>query len=365
MKILIVITRGDSIGGAQTHVLTLAKILQKHHHQVLVCYGGEIEGPFNDLLKIAGINFVTVPSLKREISPIADLKSVFNLRRIYNEFTPDIVSLHSSKAGIIGRLSGIFSKIPIVFTAHGWAFTDGVGRTKAAFYKFIEKSLSGLAAKIIVVSHYDKKIALENNIANDAKIEVVHNGIAVSVNERKPIEGKKITNITMIARFDEQKDHETLIRACVDIDNIKIHFLGDGPGIDDAIALTNKLEVSDKFEFYGYTNRVEEVLETSDIFALISNWEGFPMSTLEAMNYGLPVVISDVGGAKEAVVDGETGYVIKRKDVQGLKTKLLCLINTPGLCESMGVRGKKLLVNRFSSEIMYDNTMRVFYKALK
>jgi len=105
MKILIVITRGDSIGGAQTHVLTLAKMLQKHDHEVLVCYGGEIDGPFNDLLKSSGISCVTIPSLIREISPIADFKSVFRLRRVYKDFRPDVVSLHSSKAGIIGRVA--------------------------------------------------------------------------------------------------------------------------------------------------------------------------------------------------------------------------------------------------------------------
>ena len=88
------------------------------------------------------------------------------------------------------------------------------------------------------------------------------------------------------------------------------------------------------------------------------------MSTLEAMNYSLPVVISDVGGAKEAIVDGETGYAIKRNDIEGLKIKLLKLINTPSLAHSMGLKGRKLLLNKFSSDVMYYNTIRVFESAL-
>jgi glycosyltransferase involved in cell wall biosynthesis len=364
VKILVVITRGDSIGGAQTHVLTLAKMLNKNGHDVLICYGGKLEGPFNKLLTAAGINCVTVPNLKREISLIADIRSVFKLRRIYKQFRPDVVSLHSSKAGIVGRMSSLFSGIPVVFTVHGWAFTEGVGGARSVFYRLIEKSLAKLASKIIVVSHYDKAIALQNRVAGAGKLEVVHNGIDVSAAGHVLSAGKDLTNIVMVARFDEQKDHESLIYACEGIENIKVHLAGDGPGLDDMIALTEKLKIRDRFVFYGYTDKVEEILSHADVFALISNWEGFPISTLEAMNHGLPVIISDVGGAKEAVVDGETGYVIKRKDILDLKAKLLSLINNPVLRQSMGLEGRKILIRNFSSEVMYINTIRVFERAI-
>ncbi|WP_295794834.1 glycosyltransferase family 4 protein [Mucilaginibacter sp.] len=364
MKILIVITRGDSIGGAQTHVITLSKLLQRHGHDVLICYGGELAGPLNQLIVAAGLNSVTVPSLCREISLINDIKAIFQLRKVANRFKPDVISLHSSKTGIVGRLSNLFSGRPVVFTVHGWAFTEGVNRTGAVLYKLIEKALAGLAAKIIVVSDYDKKIALKNNVSNSRTIERVYNGVDVGTYGKDFSGAKGTVDIVMVARFDDQKDHETLILACNDIDNIKVHLLGDGPKFEKTVGLVNDLKIGDKFIFYGYSNSVEEVLKKADIFVLISNWEGFPISTLEALKYSLPVIVSDVGGAGEAIIDGETGYSVKRKDVADLKSKLVKLINDPVLRQTMGLAGNRLLLQQFSSEAMYKNTLEVFESAI-
>jgi glycosyltransferase involved in cell wall biosynthesis len=252
-----------------------------------------------------------------------------------------------------------------VFTVHGWAFTDGINWINSTLYKVLEKTLAILATKIIVVSYYDKGMALKNGVANEEKIEVVHNGIEVSSHKNNALAFKDVVDIVMIARFDLQKDHETLIRACVGINRIKVHFLGDGPNLEKMIKLADELAIRDKFKFYGYSNKVEEVLQRADVFVLISNWEGFPISTLEAINQNLPVIISDVGGAREAIIEGETGYSIKRKDITDLNAKLVKLIDNASLRRSMGDAGKKMLAREFSSEVMYKNTLNVFQKAIK
>jgi glycosyltransferase involved in cell wall biosynthesis len=247
---------------------------------------------------------------------------------------------------------------------HGWAFTEGVNRSGAILYKSIEKALACLAAKIIVVSDYDKQIALKNNVSNSRTIERVYNGVDVGTYEKDFSEAKEIVDIVMVARFDDQKDHETLILACNDVENIKVHLLGDGPKFEKTVRLVSDLKIDDKFIFYGYSNSVEEVLKKADIFVLISNWEGFPISTLEALKYSLPVIVSDVGGAGEAIIEGETGYSVKRKDVADLKLKLVKLINDPVLRQTMGLAGNRLLLKQFSSEAMYKNTLEVFESAI-
>jgi len=367
LRILILITRGDSIGGAQTHVLALSKMLRNDGHDVLVCYGGKIEGPFDDLLNNNKITHVTIPDLKREISLIHDLRSIFQLRRLMRSYNPDIISLHSSKAGIIGRFSALFTKIPVIFTVHGWAFTDGVGHYKSMLYKFIERSLSPLATKIIVVSNYDQDIAMSNGIANKDKVLVIHNGIMTSLYSKNAYQSKEgtVVQACMIARFDQQKDHETLIRACTKIKNIKVHLLGDGPNLPNMISLAKELGIQEKFLFHGYSSKVNEILDESDIFLLISNWEGFPISTLEAMNFCLPVIVSDVGGAKEAVLEGKTGYLIKRKDSLELSQKLDILVKDAALRKSMGDEGKKLLIDKFSAESMYKKTLQIYLDVIK
>jgi glycosyltransferase involved in cell wall biosynthesis len=365
MRILTIITRGDSIGGAQTHVLSISKLLQKDGHEVMVLVGGE-EGPFTELLKAEGISHCFSKYLKRAISPLKDLLAVYELGRLIKSYKPDIITLHSSKASIIGRLCKVYTDIPVVITVHGWAFTTGVNKTEALVYRFIEKLLGNVANKIIVVSEYDRALALRNSIVPESKLITIHNGIPVNKAEPslKTIE-KSTIDLVMIARFDSQKDHYTLLRACKDISGITLHLLGDGPGYESVRLFANDLGISDKVKFWGYTKDVNQALEIADIFLLISNWEGFPISTLEAMNYGLPVVVSDVGGAAEAIVVNETGFLIPRGSVAVLREKLLTLLADKDLRVRMGKNSRERLKENFSDEIMYRKTYGVYEEILK
>jgi glycosyltransferase involved in cell wall biosynthesis len=366
MKILIIITRGDSIGGAQTHVVDLGKAFTSNGHDVLVCYGGKSDGPFRDLLTKEGLKFTNLPFLKREISLMADIKTIFALKSIIKDYRPDIVSLHSSKAGILGRISGFITKTPVVVTVHGWAFTDGVSKKKALIYKFLEKALSGLVNKFVLVSNYDKEIAIRNRITRLNKLVVIHNGITLKDIDRSgPDSGNSSVNLTMVARFDEQKDHITLIKSLQGIKNFKLHLLGDGPNLPSIKRFAENLGFAEQIKFYGYCNDVPKVLKNSDIFLLISNWEGFPISTLEAMNFELPVIVSDVGGAAEAIIDAKTGFVIKRGDEKSLREKISLLIENKKLRIDMGRKGKIFLSENFSVDVMYSKVLLLYREILK
>src|SRR5690606_14938190 len=112
-KILIIITRGDSIGGAQTHVLSIVKRLIDDGNEVLVAFGG-INGPFSELLKENKISYSRLKYLVRPISPLKDFLAVFEIKKLIKSFDPEIISLHSTKAGILGRLTKPFFKKPFV-----------------------------------------------------------------------------------------------------------------------------------------------------------------------------------------------------------------------------------------------------------
>jgi len=364
MKVLFLITRGDTIGGAQTHVLSLVNLLKCNGHEVLVCYGGEKSGPFGKRLDINNINHIEMKSLKREISPFKDFISILRFRKLVNKYKPDIVTLHSSKAGVIGRVSLIFTKFPVLYTVHGWAFTEGINYKKVIFYRSLEKLLALITNKIIVVSNYDKSISIKHRIISPDKIEVVHNGIPI-LKELQPKDTKIYINLVMIARFDEQKDHESLIRACSTIEKILVHFLGDGPNLCPMKDLVKELKIADKFIFYGYHNNVEQILAKADVFCLISNWEGFPISTLEAMNYSLPVIISNVGGSNEAIDNNKTGFLVMRgNDVSQIKDCIETLINSEKLRKEMGKAGKEKLKKNFSDHVMYNKTMEIYSNLL-
>ncbi len=272
--------------------------------------------------------------------------------------------MHSSKVGIIGRLSNLGLPYPVVFTVHGWAFTEGVNKLASVCYKLLERVLSKFAEKIIVVSDYDYQLAIKGKVVNKERLVVIHNGIQV-IQTEGVLKDDSTINIVMTARFDQQKDHETLIKACEDISGIKVHLLGDGPNAQAMVTLTEYLKIADKFVFYGYSNNIPYHLQRSDIFVLISNWEGFPISTLEAMNFSLPIIVSDVGGAKEAVVNGYNGYTVAKGDAENLNSKLKILIQDSDLRREMGNNSKKLLSEHFSSEVMYRKTIEIFSSVKK
>jgi glycosyltransferase involved in cell wall biosynthesis len=364
LKVLTIITRGDAIGGAQTHVLTLSKLLIQGGHDVLVSFGGKDRGIFGEWLEEESIPFSLVPHLKRKISPFDDLRAMMELVQLVRTFKPDIITLHSSKAGILGRMLKLFFNIPILLTVHGWSFSPGIPTVSSKFYAFLEKLASPLLDRIIVVSNFDYQLALNKSICSADKLAIIHNGIANTVEYVDRVEND-VVNLVMIARFDHQKDHISLIKACKEIQGIRLYLLGDGPQLDE---IKNRVSVdgmNDKVEFWGQTKEVTKALQMADIFLLISNWEGFPISTLEAMNRGLPVIVSDVGGACEAVKDGINGYCIPRGQVDLLKQKISFLRDNRTIRLEMGKQSKKIFTECFSSAIMYEKTLREYLQLTK
>jgi glycosyltransferase involved in cell wall biosynthesis len=166
----------------------------------------------------------------------------------------------------------------------------------------------------------------------------------------------------MVARFEEQKDHATLFRALAGLGDLawQLELVGDGPLFSEAVALAKQLGIASRTQFLGFRRDVTRRLADAQVFLLITNWEGFPRSILEAMRAGLPVVASDVGGNAESVRDGETGFIVPRGDVASLRTALARLIADPELRMRFGALGRRRFEERFTFERMCEKTFAVY-----
>ena len=357
MNILFVITRADAIGGAQVHVKDLAIALQRDGHKVLVLTGER--GIYNQDLEQAGIESVACEHLQKQISPFADGKSLRYILHIMDLFKPDLIAAHSSKTGILGRLASKITKIPCIFTAHGWSLTTGIPEPNRTIYRVLEKLTAPLADKIICVSEYDRQIGLKAKMSED-KLLTIHNGMKDIAPELKanPVRAEPI-KVAMVARFDRQKDHKTLVEAFLDL-NAELILIGDGPSLSPIRQRVEQLGMSDRVSFLGFRQDIAEILATVQIYTLISNWEGLPCTIIEAMRAGLPVVASDVGGVKEIVLDGQTGYVVPRGDVATLRQKLGYLIDNEQARISMGIMGRQKYESQLTFEHMYDKTLSTY-----
>lgn len=353
------------MGGASVHLLDLASGVQEAGHEVLLVVGGH--GIFIERAKERGLTCVSANHLVRPLNIISDSRCYLELKCIVSAWKPDLIHAHSSKAGIIGRLVAKNLSIPCVFTAHGWAFTEGVSTTRRLLYRWIERAVANLAGKIITVSDYDRSLALRSGVGSADLIVTVHNGMP-SVEEDPSVKApSEITRLIMVARFDAPKDHAFLIRALASLscNDWTMEFVGDGPTMPQVKQLVAELNLKDKISFPGACSDVSERLSRSDVFCLISNWEGLPLTVLEAMRSGLPVIASRVGGVPEAVEQQETGILVDKHDHDGLVSALSTLIGSRDLRSKMGIVGKSRFLSDFTFELMLQRTINVYSDVAK
>ncbi|SCW62879.1 MULTISPECIES: glycosyltransferase family 4 protein [unclassified Pseudomonas] len=365
MKIVYVITRSDTMGGASVHVLDLASGAQKAGHEVIILVGGK--GVLVARANKKNIPVISLKFLIRNINLFKDVFAFFELRKYIKDIEPDLIHLHSSKVGILGRLVAKSLGIPVIFTAHGWAFTEGVSAGRRKFYKAVERVMAFLASRIITVSNYDRKIALSSGVGDEGLICTVHNGMPALELDSTIFQDTASPKMIMVARFDEQKDQVGLVRALALLQDISwtLEFVGDGPSICNIKQLVKQFGLEGRVLFSGACDDIPERLNNSQIFLLITNWEGFPLTILEAMRAGLPVIASDVGGVSEAVQDGCTGILVSRNDINNLAEAIRSMLGSSEMRRAMGAAGKERFEKAFLFDGMLDKTLSIYRDVLK
>jgi glycosyltransferase involved in cell wall biosynthesis len=368
MHVLYIVTRGDAIGGASMHVLQLARSVAQSGHQVTLLFGG-VEGKIVGMCKEAGLETMVLPQLLRSLHPWHDLMVLFQLRALIKKINPDIVHLHSAKAALLGRIASYLCAIPAVVTIHGWPFVHPQSKVSKTLYFILERSMVALTAKFITVSQVDYDIARQRLAVQMQQLELIHNGIEY---DQSFATGKSDTinqqcSIICVARFETQKDHRTLLLALQQIKSLpwSLKLVGSGPLLEETKKLAGQLSVSEKVEFLGERSDVASLLEQADLFVLLSHWESLPISIIEAMRAGLPVIASKVGGVAELVDDGISGKLVTAGDISEAAAALRSLITDPALRHSMSNASTAKFLQNFTAELMLQKTLNCYQQLAK
>lgn len=364
MKIAFVITRSENIGGAQIHVRDLSTALRTAGHEAVVLAGAN--GVLADQLRARGVPYYSLRHLVREVGPLQDVRCFSQLRQTLGEIQPDIISTHSTKAGFIGRIAGKTLGIPTLFTAHGWGFTEGRPPLQALAFWAVERTTSPWAARIITVCESDYRAAVRTRVASRKRLVTIHNAMPDVDETLRARPGKSPARLIMVARLSHWKDQPTLLHALSGLKDLdwQLEFVGDGPLRGQLEELAERLNLTSRVTFLGFRRDVPRRLAEAQLFLLISKWEGFPRSILEAMRAGLPAVASDVGGVQESVVDGTTGFVIPPGDAGRLRQCLRKLITCSELRVSMGKAGRARYEEKFTFNRLVERTMKVYESVL-
>ena len=367
MRILYVITKSE-IGGAQTHLMEVVRYMHRAGHDVSVVTG--TAGWFTNELAAIGVDYEVLPDLVREINPAKDIKTINSICHILEDKQPDIIHCHSSKAGIVGRIAGAIKNVPAMFTAHGWAFTSGVSPAKRIMYAAIEHMMLGITRKVICVSEFDRQLAKRWFLHNYNRIVTVHNGIAdkkISISTVR--EYSLPLKLVSVARFSHQKNNMELIRAVEQINklysgSLQLNMVGDGPLLSEAQAYVESHKLEDDVHFLGRRTDVDDILNQNDIFCLISNYEGLPISIIEAMRAEVSIIASDVGGVNELVQDGVNGFLIPRGNIFELVEKLKYILDHKELIKYMGKASRKIYEEEYTADRMNKKIFSVYNEVI-
>ena len=360
-RILFVITRSLR-GGAQCHLVNLISGLAKNS-DIDFFLATDSPGFLTDALLDLKVQVFMIPSLGNSLNPINDVISIFRLLSIIDRVNPDIVHAHSSKAGLLARLSAKIANKPTVFTAHGWGFKPNVPIFRRYMVRISETICSLLTDKIICVSEYDRSLAELYKVAKSSQLRMIFNGVPDTNLIANP--ESSCVKIIMVARFEEPKQQGKLIThfSMISSNSAKLILVGDGPNLPQAIDLVKANELEDRVVFTGDRNDVAQLLSDAHIFVLLSDYEGLPLSIIEAMRAGLPVIASNVGGVPEEVMDGFSGFLIEN-DQSSITEKLNLLVESPLLRSQMGKEGRKIYLNKLHIDSMVEQTLSVYEEIL-
>ena len=360
-KILYILTKSD-LGGVSKYLLEITKGLDKN---ITPYYIMSSEGYFSEELKKLGIKdeqIFFVPMTNSIFDIKTHIKSNLETLKIIQKIKPDLIHCNSTTGGIIGRISGFITRTPVIFTAHGWAFTDGISKGKQIFYKVLETLLAVITKKIICVSEYDRQLALKVMPFFKGKLVTIHNGISdISEEFKKKNFSNNKLKIVMISRFCPQKDPYTLIKAVHQCNqeglNVSLDLWGYGEELDKVLQSLGKSNTS-KIIYKGEISDVTPILKNYDVYALISNWEGLPIGIIEAMRVGLPILVSDVGGNSECIKDN--GYLVKPQDIMDCRRQIKVLWDKLEVLAVIGQRSRKFFEEEFSAEKMTNATYQIY-----
>jgi glycosyltransferase involved in cell wall biosynthesis len=353
------------------HVLTLSR-------ELMAGQGWEVEvaippsSPYVERMRAAGITVHGVALQRRPGA--ADLLALRAIDRLVAGRRPDLVHAHSSKAGALVRLSAADARRTI-YTPHCFAFAAGFGSMQRSSYAVVERGLSRRAAAMITVSDWERARAVERLGHVADRIVTIHNGVDPDAVLGAPAPGilrwaagRPI--IGYLGRLDEEKGPlrfvEAFARAARDPSFIACGLVaGDGVLRDAVRAEIARHRIGHRLRQEPYGGAVAPWLACMSLFVLPSRWESLPISVLEAMSAGVPVLATAVGGTAEAVVDGVTGRLVPAGDGEELATAMRELAADPAALRRMGRAGRVRVREEFTTTRVALQTAGLYREVLE
>ncbi|MDY6915420.1 MAG: glycosyltransferase family 4 protein [Candidatus Cloacimonadota bacterium] len=309
------------LSGGQRVILDILDCLPDNEYEKYVITRSG--GPLVQKVTQKGYHHIAANFLFRKFSP-CDLLAFFQLIYIYKKYKFDIVHTHASKTGILGRVAAKLAGVPTIYhTVHGFSFHPYQNKFLHLFYQLAEKIVAKFSDKIVFVNNYERQLAIRKNLVSKQQAITIYNGVeqVTNLQSNKPDDLKGFFVVGSTLRFEPQKNiidtmKVAILTAKLNSD-LKFVFVGEGSLLHKARQLVRKNRLEHRIIFPGWQDDISSWLRSFDAFLLYSKWEGLPLSILEAMSYGLPIIASDIKGNNE-LVDNRNGILVSVNQIDKL-----------------------------------------------
>lgn len=389
-RVLRIINRLN-LGGPTYNAAYLTKYMTDFDTLLVSGMKDESEESSEFIVKKLGLEPLYVPEMYRELNPFRDYKSYFKIRKIINDFKPDVVHTHAAKAGAVGRLAAIHESVPvIVHTFHGHVFHSYFNKAKTQLFLNIERYLAKRTTKIVTLSPKQlRELSDEFKIAPKEKFQIVNLGFDLSrfvenqEEKRKhfratyQIEDDEIA-IGIIGRLVPIKNHSLFLKALKEVaaktqKKIRAFIIGDGElrhqieneAAQLGIAFSSIGE--NRKTLLTFTSWIKDVSECNaglDVIVLTSNNEGTPVSLIEALAAGKFIVSTKVGGIEDIVEDGKNAFLVEKGNDKMFAQALLKVLHDDNLRQNVSATGRAHTLEKFGYVRLCSDMSKLYTQLL-
>jgi len=345
-------------GGVARHVIALVGALPHDRFAVDVACP-RTSTTWAELEGVPGVELHAIGPHRR--AHAGDTASLLTLARLAGR--ADVLHVHSSKAGFLGRVASLLQgrRRRCVFTPHGWSFWAAEG-AESRLYAGVERAAARWCGAIVALSRDERDAGLAEGVGRPEQYRVIPNGVRLDrfVLPRSPVRGR----ILMIGRLAPPKRPDLALRALAAVrtrvPEAELHVVGDGPLRGSAERLAGELGLGESVRFLGHREDVPELLAHAECALLASDYEGCPLSVVEAMAASVPVVATAAGGTAELVTPGRTGTLAPRGDADALAAALEDVLADPARAAELGAEGRRNAEADLSLERMVERLVGLY-----
>ena len=381
IKILRVIARLN-IGGPAIHVVLLSAGLDRRRFESILVSGSENpgEGSMLDYALSHGVQPAIIPEIVGEFSlGPREMRALVRLYRLIRQERPQIVHTHTAKAGFVGRLAARLARVPVVVhTFHGHVLQGYYGPSKTQLLRRMERGLACLTDRIVTVSEQVKRDLVTYGVAAADHIQVISLGLELDPfldsgryhgifrREWQLTGTERLVGI--VGRLFPIKNHHLFLEAAAVVagkdPSARFVIVGDGTLRPALESYAEEMGIADRVIFTGWRRDLPNIYADLDVLAVTSNNEGTPVSAIEAMAAGCPVVATHVGGLPDLIQEGKTGYLVPPGDAPALATAWLRVLQQPEMARRMGETARRTARERFSAQRLVTDMEQLYLELL-